>query len=115
MVEKAHLPIFADQYRQCMTRMIHARPPDIGVPVVLLTATAPPSLFSNIVKSIGCDPNNIEVVRGTCRRGNLALRLRHLNTGSSGLLTANVGACMKKALSSSLPVSIKSKRKHLVM
>ena len=75
--------------------MIHAQPPDIGVPVVLQRATAVPSLFANIVESIGFDPNSIEVIRGACRRGNLALRLRHLHTGSSGLPQILGPACKR--------------------
>ena len=90
VVDEAHIPILSDQYRSCMPAMERIRPNGVSVPIILLTATAPPSLFVNMVRSFGCDPDTITTIRGNPRRPNLRLSVKILSPKKDNFRLAEI-------------------------
>ena len=111
VVDEAHIPILSDDYRPSMSRLVHTRPQGIWVPIVLLTATAPPLLLKDIVSSVGCNLKGMQVIRGTSRRPNLSLNVVLLRKGIFNLMSANVGALLYSACKKGGNM----KERHIVM
>ena len=111
VVDKAHVPVFADSYRQSVARMACIRKYTPAVPVVLLKATAPPSLPKDIVQENGWELDRMRIVRGSCRRPSLALRVHSLRTAVRKLLSTKV----KAVLHSHLWRDQSTRQRHILM
>ena len=80
IIDEAHVTALSS-YRQCMQSVACLRHycPGMGsLPIVLLTATAPPAIRLEILRCNGLDPERTRTIVGDLRRPNIAIRVLNL-------------------------------------
>lgn len=86
VIDEAHLTYFSDNYRPSMAFMKRFRPDGVDVQLILLIATVPKSLQTEILTSNGCVPGEVRIVRGNLRRMNIQINVEELKDGKEETL-----------------------------
>lgn len=95
VVDEAHLTVTASSYRGCMLLLRGATNFGTLCPIVMLTATAPPTLLQKIVKACGSDKDCLDIVISDPCRRNLSLKVVDLVDESQKTMIAGVVAAVK--------------------
>lgn len=88
--DEAHIPVFAQNYRECMLGIRSLESAKLSCPRVLLTATAPSKMLKSICSAIGVEYEGLEVIRGDPCRPNLIFNVLKLDDFSIKTLKKRV-------------------------
>lgn len=86
VIDEAHLAAMAESYRPCFTLLKSVTMYGTLCPVVMLTATAPPSMERRVTKICGSNSMGVEIHRGDPCRRNLCLRVIYLRDAQEATL-----------------------------
>lgn len=112
VVDEAHVIVLSDHYRECMTKLRLFRAENITAQLLLMTATAPPSLTPKIFSALRCDARNTICLRGNLRRDNVSMSVRRLRSGNQSHLITRV---KEEVMSAVAHTAFVGPGKHLIM